>query len=384
MDVTLIETREGLEDAARQLVQQPRIACDIEADGLFRYRAKVCVLQLSTEQHAYVIDTLAVWDAELMQPVLGSQGPLKIIHDLSFDARLLREALITLGNVQDTSIAARFLGEKSLGLGSLLSSRLGVTVDKNRQKQDWSRRPLQQDDVDYLVGDVEHLFRLADMLHNDVTERGISDEVGLETQYMLARALAEPTTDPVPAWTKVKGAREQAPLVRSTLRELLRVREELAQKHDVPPFKVVGEDSLVAASLKRPSQPDAFVKLGFRGQFARDASADWMQGLRIAAERGDVPAVELETEPREVVPTREQRNRWKQRESALKAWRTAQAKARTLEPSVLLPGHCLTDVVQLEADTLEALAAIPGFGAVRVTRDGEAILKALRAASPVA
>lgn len=384
MDVTLIDSHAGLADAAKQLVHEPRIACDIEADGLFRYRAKVCVLQLSTERHAYVIDTLAAWDASVMQPVLGDAGPCKIIHDLSFDARLLREAGIVLGNVQDTSIAARFLGEKSLGLGSLLASRLDVKVDKNRQKHDWSRRPLHADDIDYLVGDVAHLFSLADRLQSDVTERGILEEVSLETEYMLTRALVEPTRDPTPAWAKVKGAREQVPVVRSVLRELLRVRDAEAQKRDVPPFKIVGEDSLIAASLKRPQALDALIAAGFRGQFARDAAREWLSAIRLGIERGDVPAEELTNEDRDAAPTREQRNRWKVREAALKTWRTSQAKARSLEPSVILPGHCLTDLVHMETDTLDSLQRIAGLGAVRIARDGDAIVGVLRGASPVA
>lgn len=384
MEVTLVETVDGLREVANSLRGVERIACDIEADGLFRYRAKVCVLQLSTERHAFVIDTLAAWNAELMQPVLGSSGPCKVIHDLSFDARLLREAGIVLGNVQDTSIAARFLGEKSLGLGSLLASRLDVKVDKDRQKHDWSRRPLHADDIEYLVGDVEHLFSLADLLQGDVTARGIAEEVSLETDYMLARALVEPIRDPTPLWAKVKGAREQEPVVRSVLRELMLLRDAEAQRHDLPPFKVVGEDSLIAASLKRPASPEALASLGFRAQPVRAAVKQWLAAIQAGVARGDAPADELVVEERETPPTREQRNRWKTREGALKTWRTAQAKARGLEPSVILPGHCLTDIVMLPSDSLDALSTIAGLGAVRITRDGEAILRALAPASPVA
>lgn len=379
MNVTLVDTEQGLKDAIAALKGAPRVACDIEADGLFRYRAKVCVLQLSTPEHAYVIDTMATWDAAIVQPVLGAEGPRKIIHDLSFDARLLREAGIALGHVQDTSIAARFLGEKSLGLGSLLASRLNVKVDKDRQKHDWSRRPLHQEDIDYLVGDVAHLFALADLLQGEASAREIVEEIALETDYMLARALVEPTPDPTPAWAKIKGAREQAPVVRSVLRELLAAREHEAKLRDVPPFKIVGEDSLIAASLKRPQGPDALTALGFRSAHARAAMNAWIAAIKAGIQRGDVPAEDL-VEERQAPATREQRNRWKSRESALKSWRSAQAKARKLEPSVILPGHCLNDMVQLTQDSLDGLTTIAGLGAVRVARDGEAMLRALASA----
>jgi len=376
MEVSLIETVDGLRDVALRLRDADRIACDIEADGLYRYRAKVCVLQLSTDTHAFVIDTLAAWDASVMQSVLGSDGPRKIIHDLSFDARLLREAGIALGNVSDTSIAARFLGEKSLGLGSLLSSRLGVTVAKDRQKQDWSRRPLESDDISYLVGDVAHLFVLADKLHADVGERGIGPEVEIETEYMLQRALVEPTPETTPAWAKVKGAREQAPVVRAVLRELLSMRDAEAQRHDVPPFKIVGEDSLISASLKRPTTQDALTAAGFRGAQVRASTHHWLDAIRRGVQQGDVPAEELVEEPGPRL-SREQRNRLKARETALKAWRTQAAKARGVEVQVVLPGHCLTDIVNADIQASADLTQISGVGAFRIERDGAAIVQAL-------
>lgn len=377
MEVSLIDTVDGLRDVALRLRDAERIACDIEADGLFRYRAKVCVLQLSTETHAFVIDTLAAWDASVMQPVLGSDGPCKVIHDLSFDARLLREAGIALGNVADTSIAARFLGEKSLGLGSMLSSRLGVTVAKDRQKQDWSRRPLGDEDINYLVGDVEHLFVLADKLAADVTERGIAPEVEIETDYMLQRALVEPPSEATPAWAKVKGAREQAPVVRAVLRELLAARDAEARRHDVPPFKIIGEDSLIAASLKRPTTADALMAVGFRGVHVRGAMPHWLDAIRRGVQQGDVPADEL-VEDSAPKLSREQRERRKAREAALKAWRTQAAKARGVETQVVLPGHCLSDVVNADIGSLDDLAKISGMGAFRVERDGAAIMLALQ------
>lgn len=382
MEVSLVETVDGLRDVAMRLRDADRIACDIEADGLFRYRAKVCVLQLSTDTHAFVIDTLAAWDASVMQAVLGNEGPRKVIHDLSFDARLLREAGVALGNVVDTSIAARFLGEKSLGLGSLLSSRLGVTVAKDRQKQDWSRRPLQADDINYLVGDVAHLFVLADKLQADVDERGIAREVEMETEYMLQRALVEPSIEATPAWAKVKGAREQAPVVRAVLRELLSVRDAEARRHDVPPFKIVGEDSLIQASLKRPTTQDALTAVGFRGAHVRASMPHWLDAIRRGIQQGDVPPAETveDATPR---PSRAQRDRSKAREAALKAWRAQVAKARGVEIQVVLPGHCLTDVVNADINTPADLSQIVGLGAFRIERDGAALVNALLNTAPV-
>jgi len=46
---------------------------------------------------------------------------------------------------------------------------------------------------------------------------------------------------------------------------------------------------------------------------------------------------------------------------------------------VVLPGHCAKDVVDGDVEHVEDLGRIPGIGAFRVRRDGEAIVRALHA-----
>src|SRR5215204_4853855 len=83
------------------------IALDVEADGLFAYRPQLCTMQLAWQEadrvQVAVVDTLAV-PADMLAPLLGACGPIKVLHDLTFDARLLAEAGAPLGNVRDTSV----------------------------------------------------------------------------------------------------------------------------------------------------------------------------------------------------------------------------------------------------------------------------------------
>ncbi|HEY6461110.1 MAG TPA: ribonuclease D, partial [Polyangiaceae bacterium] len=71
-----------------------RLAVDLEASGMFTYRANICTVQLAwgaSEQQIAVVDALAV-PVEGLAPLLGGDGPVKIVHDVAFDARLLAEA----------------------------------------------------------------------------------------------------------------------------------------------------------------------------------------------------------------------------------------------------------------------------------------------------
>jgi ribonuclease D len=89
---------------------------------------------------------------------------------------------------------------------------------------------------------------------------------------------------------------------------------------------------------------------------------------------GSVPASDLERGPRlgrEIVAAR------RAKEKRLSTWRRAEAKARGVDEQVVLPGHCLAELVGLERVDLEAIAAVRGIGAKRVARYGEALASLL-------
>src|SRR5258708_5200594 len=99
-------------DAARRA---ERLALDVEGNGLFAFRPRLCAAQLAWEADGAtqiaIVDTLAVDPAPLAD-LLGLRGPVKVLHDFTFDLKLLQDAGIALGNVRDTSVLARLLGKK--------------------------------------------------------------------------------------------------------------------------------------------------------------------------------------------------------------------------------------------------------------------------------
>src|SRR5262249_8844375 len=154
----------------------------------FAYRARVCIVQIEARGKVVIVDALATSLAPL-RGVLGVEGPPKVVHDVAFDARILAEAGVALGHVQDTSIAARMLRKTATGLASLLASELGVTIDKKTQHHDWGQRPLDARGLEYLAEDVVHLEPLADALFHAAEERGIRAAIDEETRYRLGQAI---------------------------------------------------------------------------------------------------------------------------------------------------------------------------------------------------
>jgi len=376
-----IATTAELAELADRLMTVERVALDLEGDGLFRYRSRLCTLQLKLDDEVVLVDTLAAWDPALMAAPLGPGGPLKVIHDAAFDARLLLAHGVQLGNVFDTALAARYLAAPATGLSALVLAHCGVEIDKGKQQADWGRRPLQEADIAYLRGDVEYLFPLHDALSASLSETGIEAQYAAELGYMLEQAQLPPR-GPSEPWMRIKGHRELSRSQRAVLREVARVREEEARRADVPLFRIMHDRVLLSVAQQCPRSRGAIKRIrGAANGRAAGVVADMLQAIERGLEGGEVPEVET-TEAYPPAPSSAERGEKKRRQKALTTWRRTVAEARKVDPQVVLPGHCLQDIAGMAPTELSQLTQIAGLGDVRIARDGEAMLRALSGAAP--
>lgn len=377
---TLITTRDALARVARALAAEDRFALDLESNGMFAYRARLCVLQIATASEIFIVDTL-VAPVEPLAAVLEAERPRKIIHDVAFDARILTENGVELAGVDDTAIAARMLGRQATGLGSLLGAELGVIVDKKMQHHDWARRPLDAAAVAYLAGDVRHLAALSDKLFAEVSEKGIAEEVEEETRHRLRTAAAAARApESRPAWTRIKRLDRLSRADHGVLRELSALREAEAARRDVPPFKVLGPDVMLEIAKRRPSTMADLGKLRpMRGGRPDGLARKLLEAVARGA-TAEVPPEERALLDRPRLPAEVARSR-RDRETRIVGWRRAEAKRRGVDEQVVLPGHCVQDIVELDAPTAEAIAAVDGLGKARAERYASAIA-ALLARAP--
>jgi len=384
---TVFVTTEGeLRKATLRLSNAPRLGVDIESNGLFKYKASLCTMQIASDDEIVVIDTIALAaNLEPLRSLLGTDGPRKIIHDIAFDARLLAESGLPLGNVFDTSIAARMLGRVATGLASLLDGELGIKVDKRLQHHDWTERPIRADQLKYLADDVLHLHALADKLIKELETLNIADAVEEETNYRLAQAIASvDIVDPRPPYLRMKGIdrvpADQLPI----LRRLAELRETKAKSLDVPPYKVVGPDVLYAIAQAKPQTLDDLGKIkgATGGHRARSLGPLMIDAVIGGQNDGVIPENEkaLMWKPR--LPPGIAKAR-RAREGRLTGWRKTMAKTRAVDEQVILPGHCLQDLADIdsegltEADVLAAVSKVPGLGQFRIERDAAAIANLL-------
>ncbi len=356
-----VDTPEALTGAAERLAGARALAVDTEADSFYHYFHKCCLIQASDGQTAYLIDPLTLRDLEPLGRLLASRGTVKVLHAAEQDVMYLRRDYgFSVTPVFDTMIAAQLLGTTSIGLARLLETHFEVRLDKGCQRDDWSRRPLSERQKVYAAEDVRHLIRLADLLRADLEAKGRLEWAQEEFELVARREWEPRGFDPDAFWS-LKGARDLPAREAAVLRELYLMRDERAREGDVPPFRIVSDEALLALARRGPKTPgDLHGIKGLTPLVRRRIGAQALAAVR----RGlAVPEPHLPTPPRG-------RGRRKPAVAAvrlerLREWRRLRAADLGLDPGVLFPQSTLEALASSGRAGLEGREEIPGLRAWR-------------------
>lgn len=142
----------------------------------------LCLLQIATRQRTFLIDPFAVGDLKPIIDVLSGATPLKVIHNARFERRVLAAIGIPLNGIFDTLEASRRVrGPDALGghsLATVCERELGIVLDKSLQTSNWSRRPLDADQLKYAALDAEVLLALHERLTEAPARTYCQEELG--------------------------------------------------------------------------------------------------------------------------------------------------------------------------------------------------------------
>lgn len=290
-DVVWIETTEALHDWLSTLSSGP-LAVDTEADSFHHYRDKVCLVQLTSGERHALVDPLAGVDLGALRTPFENADRQKILHGADYDVRLLqRDFGLVFRGLYDTSIAARLTGEPGTGLAALLEKYLGVALDKSHQRADWSERPLSAPMRAYASADTRHLEALADILDANAQKLGRAAWVREECARTEAVRWRDRRQEEAEPFRRVKGAEVLDRAGLAVLREAWTWRDELASQRDRPVFRVLRDESLIAAVQARPTAIDELGRIkGLSDALRRGPQAE---ALLAALRRGAACAQEL-------------------------------------------------------------------------------------------
>lgn len=349
---TVVTTPADLVSLARRLEGEPLLACDLEADSQHHYREKVCLLQISVPSANFVIDPLACPDISPLAPLFADPSVRKIFHGADYDIRSLhRDFAVDISNLFDTMIGCQFLGETEFGLAAVLRKRFGVELDKRFQKADWSRRPIPAEMMDYAVKDTSLLIPLYLQLEQELRDRKRLDWVMEECDILCSARMPERKDEPF--FLRFKGAAKLPPASLAVLEKLLAFRDTEAQRRDLPPFKILGSETIRELVERTPSSPAELP--GISG-ISKRVIERYGQGILDAIARG--LSVAADRRPRYPQASRAKRTSAQESKlKRLKVWRESKARQLGIAPGLLANNALLERIA--ESGLQETLAATP-------------------------
>ncbi len=370
---TVVATAASFERMLESIRPAPRIAIDIEADSLYHYFDKVCLIQVSTDRDTFVLDSLAVKELRPLAPVMANSRVEKVFHAAGYDVHCLhRDFGFTFANLFDTHVAAQLLGYEQLGLGALMESLLGVSHSKRRQRDDWSRRPLDVGQLEYAAKDTHHLLPLRDLLEKQLDEK---HRLSWAQEEFAAATMAQPERQFDPdGFRRIKGSRSLPPRQLAVLRSLYLLRDRYAREMDLPPFKVINNPVLLDLTLRPPASPrDMFGRPGISQRVARKFAAEICREIEKALSEDPSFLARPESKPY-VPPSKEIKARFE----GLREWRRTKAVELRLDVGVVCPGNILESLATNPPPDLAALDGHDGLRRWRAREFGPEILEVLR------
>lgn len=240
---TLIDRAGQIAPLLAAIDQSTEVVMDTEADNMYRFRVRVCLLQFYVCGEVFLVDALAPMDLGPLWHKLAKRH--LVMHGSDFDLRLLHDfCRFRAKSLFDTMLAAQLLGRNRIGLASLIEDNFGVKLDKDGQKANWSRRPITQKLLDYAALDVWYLPALRDILMRELKRLGRLEWLDQQCAAQIDSGATGFSPPGENDWRVGRSERLRA-RGQCVLLSIWKWRQEQAQRLDTPPFKVCSNEFLV-------------------------------------------------------------------------------------------------------------------------------------------
>ena len=289
----LITDSATLASLCARLAAADFITVDTEFMRESTFYPQLCLIQVADVNEAAAIDPMVpgLDLTPLLDLMVNNEDVLKVFHAGGQDLEIVYNLTgKTPHPLFDTQVAAMALGQgEQIGYSNLVDSWLGITVDKGARFTDWSRRPLDERQVDYAIGDVTHLARIFPKMLERLKTTGRGQWLDQEMER-----LGDPANyanDPEEAWKRVRVSGRKPDLL-GRIKALAKWRELEAQAKDLPRGRIVKDETLADIAGHPPRKQADLAKV--RGLSASWAGNDIGGRLMAAlAEAAPLPADEL-------------------------------------------------------------------------------------------
>ena len=263
-EILYVDNNEKLQKLCENIKNAPLLILDTEFIREKTYRAKLCLIQIATDDIIACVDPIAITDLTPLMAIINDKNKLKILHAARQDYEIFYDLNKELPQpLFDSQLAASLLGYgEQVGYGPLVNKVLGVQLDKAHTRTDWSKRPLSQAQIRYASDDVYYLRKLYPLLKEQLIKQGRENWLNEEFDSLCNPELF--VTLPKDAWKKVKGINRLRPRQLAAAKNIAEWREEIAIKKDRPRRWILADDILLAAAQLLPknmSQLESIVNI---------------------------------------------------------------------------------------------------------------------------
>ncbi len=302
--IQYINRPEQLPKLCEQIQQVSWIALDTEFLREKTYYPKFCLLQIATLDWVACVDPIALPDLSTLFEAIYNPAIVKVFHSCRQDLEIFFQITGKLPEpIFDTQIAAPLLGfQDNPGYAMLVSSLLNVNLTKAHTRADWSKRPLNADEIDYAADDVIYLCQIYQMMTQKLTELGRID--------WLKQDFAELTNPdhyevkPEKAWLRIKGQNKLTGKQLSIIQTVAEWRERTAQAEDRPKNWLLRDELLFDLAKL---QPETVTDLaGVRGISERAVQRYGKELCQLITEAKNRPPIPLTLKDRPAKKTQQQ------------------------------------------------------------------------------
>ncbi|UKJ88911.2 hypothetical protein MACJ_002157 [Theileria orientalis] len=166
----MVLTKDELQSMIDKIKKNTILSIDVEHHSRNTYRGFVCLIQLSTPYDNYIVDPFNMFThLSILNRVTTDPRILKVMHGSDNDVVWLqRDFGVYIVNMFDTRQAAKVLNLPGPSLLKLIDKYFNFQMNKKYQLADWSKRPLDDDMLNYACSDSYYLIPLYVRMKNDI------------------------------------------------------------------------------------------------------------------------------------------------------------------------------------------------------------------------
>jgi len=252
MNYQMVSTLDELKACCNALENSSFLALDTEFLREKTYFPKLALIQIANETSTYVIDPLAIEDLSDFFELVNKPKITKVLHSARQDYEIFFNLQGHLPKpIFDTQIAASLLGHgEQIGYANLIKSLLTIEVDKSQTRTDWTKRPLNNKQLDYAASDVIYLARVFPMMLKKLDELNRTHWLDDDFEQLTNESTFQ--ADKRSMWKKIKSANRLPSQKLSIVQELADWRETQAIAQNRPRKHVLSDDSIVDIANQQP------------------------------------------------------------------------------------------------------------------------------------